>query len=196
MTKTFNFSAIKSATQNKVFNIGENKIQETKEKISGNTLHPKANIHYIGRIQTNKVKQAVEKYDVIQSVGRIKELKKINSCAKNIKKQQKIFLQINISKTKTQSGFLSKEILEAAQKAKELPFIKNIGIMTIGENSNNKKNIKNNFLETQKIQKKIEKEVDKNCTELSMGMSQDYKIALESGTTFLRLGTVLFKQRK
>ena len=196
MTKTFNFSAIKSATQNKVFNIGENKIQETKEKMLGNTLHPKTNIHYIGRIQTNKVKQAVKKYDVIQSVGRIKELKKINSCAKSIKKKQKIFLQINISKAKTQSGFLSKEIIEAAQKAKELPFIKNIGIMTIGENSNNKKNIKDNFLETQKIQKKIEKEVDKNCIELSMGMSQDYKIALESGTTFLRLGTVLFKQRK
>ena len=107
-----------------------------------------------------------------------------------------IINEVASSKTKTQSGFLSKEIIEAAQKAKEMPFIKNIGIMTIGENSNNKKNIKDNFLETQKIQKKIEKEVDKNCTELSMGMSQDYKLALEAGTTFLRLGTVLFKQRK
>ena len=140
--------------------------------------------------------KAVQIYDVIQSVSRLKELKKISLCSEKIKKKQKIFLQINISKAKTQKGFLKEEIIKIAEKAKEMPYIKNIGIMAIGENSNNPKNIKKNFIDVKKIQKKIQRTIDVQCTELSIGMSKDYKIALETGATFIRLGTKLFAGEK
>ena len=196
VTKNLDFSAIESSTQNKLFNIGENKVQETEKKIINKKLHNKIQLHFIGPIQTNKIKKAVQVYDVIQSVSRFKELKKINLCSEKINKKQKIFLQINISKTKTQTGFLKEEILEVAEKAKEMPFIKNIGIMAIGENTNNPKNIKKNFIEVRKLQKKIQQTIDGQCKELSIGMSKDYKIALEAGATFIRLGTKLFASEK
>jgi len=196
VTKNLDFSAIESSTQNELFNIGENKVQETEKKTLNKELHYKTQLHFIGPIQTNKIKKAVQIYDVIQSVSRLKELKKISLCSEKIKKKQKIFLQINISKAKTQKGFLKEEIIKIAEKAKEMPYIKNIGIMAIGENSNNPKNIKKNFIDVKKIQKKIQRTIDVQCTELSIGMSKDYKIALETGATFIRLGTKLFAGEK
>ena len=88
-----------------------------------------------------------------------------------------------------------KEINKAASEAKKLQNIQTAGIMSIGTKTNNKKTIIKNFIKVKTIQKNIQKKIDKGCTQLSLGMSQDYILALQAGATNLRLGTILFKDR-
>jgi len=195
VTKTFSFSAIRSSEKNKIFNIGESKIQETQQKTQKEKTNKKTQIHLIGHLQSNKVRLAVLLYDTIQSVDSIKILKKINKSAKTKGKTQKIFLQLNVSEKETQKGFKKTEIKEAAKIAKKLTNIKNEGIMSIGPQTKNKTVIKKKFQEVKKIQRNIQKTIDKQCVSLSLGMSEDYVVALQEGSTHLRLGTILFEGR-
>ena len=152
-------------------------------------------MHLIGHLQSNKVAKAIDLYNTIQSVDSLKILNKINKIAKIKNKKQKIFLQINISKTPTQTGLKTTEALDIAQTATQLKNIFLEGIMVIGENTQEKKIIMENFYKTQQIQKQIQKQINQNCRYISMGMSQDYILALQAGATHLRLGTILFARR-
>ena len=195
VTKTFNFSAILSAEKQKIFNIGESKIQETQKKINNQTLNPKTKLHLIGHLQSNKVSRAIQLYNIIQSVDSIRLLNKINQTAKNNKKTQKIFLQENTTQNPTQKGFNNIEILKAAEQTTLLSNIKLCGVMSIGENTQNKEKIKKSFFETKKTQEKIKTTINGDCVGLSIGMSNDYILALQAGATHLRLGTILFNTR-
>ena len=195
VTKTFSFSAIQSAQKQKIFNIGESKIQETTQKLKDQTIDIKTKLHLIGHLQSNKVNRAVKTYNVIQSVDSIKILNKINTSSQKINKKQKIFLQLNISNSQTQKGITVNNITGAAKYAEQLPYVKLIGLMSIGENTTNRQNIKKGFDCARETQNKIMKNISPTCTKLSLGMSQDYILALKAGSTHLRLGTVLFTRR-
>ena len=195
VTKTFCFSSIQSAEKNNIFHIGENKIQETEQKTQNKKINPKTKLHLIGHLQSNKTLRAVGLYETIQSVDSTKLLNKINTAAKKKNKKQKIFLQINITKTPTQKGFNHTQALEAAQLTTKQENIKLCGIMSIGKKTPNKETLKKNFYETNQIQKKIQNKINPDCVSLSIGMSQDYVLALQAGATHIRLGTVLFQKR-
>jgi len=195
VTKTFSHTSIQSAEKNKINNIGENKVQETKYKISQHPLNTTTKLHLIGHLQRNKVSLAVSIYNVIQSVDSIKLLNKINNSAIKQNKNQKIFLQIKNNKQISQSGFNKKEIIKAAEHASQLSNIQTIGLMTIGPNTKNVEKIKKIFKQTKKIQQIINSSIDRGCKYLSMGMSQDYIFALQEGATHLRIGTKLFQKR-
>ena len=151
--------------------------------------------HFIGKIQSNKVKKIVNNFDIIHSIDRIKILNKVNEAAASQNKKQKILLQVNISNAKTQSGFNKEETLKISSYATKLLNVELIGLMCIASNTKDEKIISENFKEIKKIQKQIQKTTNKKCTNLSMGMSGDYKEALKNGSTFIRIGTKLFKQR-
>ena len=195
VTKTFSFSTLQSAVKNNLFHIGENKIQETKKKINKKKLHPKTKIHLIGHLQSNKAGLAVSLYDIIQSVDSLKILKKINQIAEKQNKNQKIFLQINTSNTSTQKGFVPQETIKVAEQAKKLTNISLCGIMSIGAHTKNQKKIQQNFKQAALIQQTIYTNIDPRCASLSLGMSGDYVLALQAGSTHLRLGTILFNKR-
>jgi len=195
VTKTLSYQSIKSAEENKIFHIGENKVQETKKKISNYTLNPKTKLSLIGHLQSNKATLAVRFYNLIQSVDSIKILNKLNSIAQKQNKIQQIFLQLNITNSPTQKGFKEEEIMMAAEQAQKLPFIKTKGIMAIGANTVNEKTIKQTFRNTRKVQQAVNKKINPNCKELSIGMSGDYIWALQEGSTQIRIGTKLFKKR-
>ncbi len=195
VTKTFSHTSIQSAEKNKINNIGENKVQETKDKILQHPPHKTTKLHLIGHLQRNKVSLAVSIYNVIQSVDSIKLLNKINHCAIIHNKKQKVFLQIKNNKETSQSGFNEKEILKAAEHANQLSNIQTIGLMTIGPNTKNVEKIKKTFKQTKRIQQIINSRIDRGCKYLSMGMSQDYILALQEGATHLRIGTKLFQKR-
>ena len=196
VTKTFSFSTLQSAEQNNVFHIGENKVQETQQKTQNKKLSPKTRLHLIGHLQSNKAPLAVGLYDVIQSIDSIKLLNKINRSAKQQNKKQKIFLQINISKTTTQTGFNEGEIIKAAEATTRLRYIKMEGIMSIGAHTPDQKTIQKNFESVRQIQKEIQNKINPQCSSLSLGMSQDYILALQAGSTHIRLGTILFQKNK
>jgi len=195
VTKTFSHQSIKSSEESEVFYIGENKVQETKKKISKHILNPKTKLCLIGHLQSNKASLAVKLYNLIQSVDNIKILNKLNISAQKQNKIQEIFLQLNITNSPTQTGFKEEEIMMAAEHAQKLPFIQTRGIMAIGANTVNEKTIKQTFRNTRKVQEEVNKKINPKCKELSIGMSRDYILALQEGSTQLRLGTILFKKR-
>lgn len=194
ITKSFSYHAIKSAENNNIFHIGESRVQETQQKISHHQIKPQTQIHLIGHLQSNKAALAVKIYKVIQSVDNMKILKKLNTLASKENKTQQIFLQLNITKAKNQKGFQENEILLAAEQAQKLPFIQTKGIMVIGPNTKKKEATQAAFHKTKEIQQQIQKNINSQCKQLSMGMSQDYIWALKEGATEIRLGTILFKK--
>ena len=196
VTKTLPYEAIKEAYQEKIYNIGENQVNEAIKKIENKKAFKKGRIHLIGHLQTNKVKKAVKLFDYIQSVDTIKVAKKINIEAKQIKKKQKIYLQINIGEDPKKYGFLKKNIIEACQIIVEMKNIEVKGIMTILPLNTNKEKTTKLYKQTSKICKKIQKEHIQTCIETSMGMSGDYRQAICCGATNLRIGTKLYGKRK
>ena len=152
-------------------------------------------MHLIGHLQSNKVSKAVKMYDIIHTVDSIKIAKKINKEAEKINKKQKIFIQININKDKMKYGFIEENVIKETKEISQLKNVELIGVMTIPKNNLNNNEIAKAYLKTRKIKETIEKTIDKNCKYLSMGMSNDYKIAIQEGATHIRLGTVLFGNR-
>ena len=152
-------------------------------------------MHLIGHLQKNKVGKAVKIYDYIQTVDSIELAKKIQKKAKEINKIQKIFVQINIGNIKGRYGFDKKEIYEAA---KTISMFKNVsieGVMIIPPLIEDKEQYINFFNEAKKIQQKLNKNI-LSCKNLSMGMSNDYKYAINEGATHIRIGSALFGERK
>ena len=194
VTKKLSYKSIQSVEENNIYNIGENKIQETQKKLSKYKTHQNTKIHLIGHLQTNKASKAVQLYNTIHSVDTIKILKKINTTAYKQNKKQKIFLQIKLNKTTTQSGFSEKEIISVAKSSTQMSNIIVVGLMVIAPNTTDPTKITNCFSKTQKIQQYIYKKINHTCINLSMGMSQDYILALKQGATHLRIGTKLFNQ--
>jgi len=194
VTKTFSLQAIQNAYKNNLWIIGENKLQETIQKTKQFKKPKKLKIHFIGHLQKNKTKKAVKIYDVIQTVDSEKLAIKINNCAKQQNKKQKIFIQINISNNQRQTGIKKEEAMSLIKKTEEMKNIKTCGIMAIGPNTTNKTTTNTRYKEFYKLHLKI-KEKHKNIKELSIGMSGDYKLALKNGATIIRLGTVLFGKR-
>ena len=194
VTKTFAYSAIQEAYDNKVYNIGENKIQELESKIKDRTLPKKLKIHFIGKLQSNKAKKAVLLCDYIQTVDSVKLANKINNYAKSLSKKQKIYIQINIGSDNKKQGIVG-ENKEIYAKIALLENIEVVGIMTILPKVDNQKT-KDLYVAMKKLQKKIKKKYFNKCEEISMGMSGDYPLALESGATNIRIGTKLYGKRK
>ena len=192
VTKTLSYNTVLEAQKAGLNNIGENRVQETEAKNIKKIN--KLKIHFIGSLQSNKVKKAVEIYDVIQTVDRYKIAEKINTEAKKIQKKQKILLQINISNSKTQSGIKPEQAESFIERIDKFKHIKTIGLMAIGPNTKNSKTINESYKQLNKRFQKIQKK-HSEIKELSIGMTTDYKIALKNGSTIIRIGTKLFGER-
>ena len=195
VTKTYNSTAIESAIKNNIFIIGENKVQETKQKLQTYKKPQKLKIHMIGHLQTNKAQEAVKLYDVIETVDSIKLAKALNRAANNNNKQQDIYIQVNISRNKNQHGAKPEDLKKLILNILELKKLNILGIMAIGANTTNKETIKKTYVELQQIKEKTEKETKIIFKETSLGMSGDYIQALEAGATQIRIGTKLFGVR-
>ena len=168
---------------------GENFLQELKGK--KDTLPDDINWHFLGNIQSNKVKEIVECSDLIHSIGRIKILNKILNLefSKNIE----ILLQLKLGREETKSGFSEEEIYEIMMNNK----FKNItlkGLMVIAEGNIESEKLIEQFLYAKDIFMKI-KTMNKDVEYLSMGMSNDYELALSSGSNMIRIGTSIFGAR-
>ncbi len=191
VTKTHPFSIIEQSYKAGVFSIGENRIQESKNKFRSFNSMPKITKRFIGHLQSNKVNKCIELFDTIDSVDSIKLLKKISNSVIKHQKKISVLLEINTSGEISKRGFKPNEISEI----KECLEIKNIdvnGLMTIGPNTNDKNKIRKSFQILRKIKQTIK---NPKLQELSMGMSGDYEIAVEEGSTMVRLGTALFGKR-
>ena len=175
---------------------GENQAQALRDKFDVvQPSYPQSEWHFIGHLQKNKVNKCLGLFDAIDSVDSYKIAKKINTSSKNMGITTECLLEINTSNEPQKWGFLpqvSEDILSCFQ----LNNIKIVGLMTIGPNTKSQKDIRKSFILLRGLLNKINKELGENLLKhLSMGMTGDYEIGVEEGSTMIRVGTGLFGQR-
>ena len=186
VSKTFNIDKILPLIEHGHLHYGENKVQEAVDKwMVIKKEKPQIQIHMIGKLQTNKVKFAVQLFDYIHSVDSQKLAKKIADEQSKLNKKMKIFLQVNIGDENQKSGVNKDRLNDLFIYCKKLN-LDIIGLMCIPPNDNNT-NIY--FSEMNKLKSTI------NLKDLSMGMSQDYLKAIENGATYIRIGSKIFGPR-
>ena len=184
-TKLVTVDRIQEAVEAGISTIGENKVQEAEEKFS---LLPKVEKHMIGHLQTNKVKRAVRLFDIIESVDSLRLANEINKCAFQINKTMPIFIEVNVAGEDTKYGAPISEVPALYDKIVKLMNIKIGGLMTIAPFVDIKET-RPYFKKMFKLRKQL------GVKELSMGMSNDYSVAVEEGSTIVRLGTAIFGLR-
>jgi pyridoxal phosphate enzyme (YggS family) len=174
--------------------IGENKIQEAEKKFPSINNLKNVEKRLIGNLQSNKTNKAVKLFDVIDTVDTEKIAKKISNSAEKINKIQRVLIQINSSGEDTKSGFMLKD-KEKIQRCADNKNIKIEGLMTMGPNTKNKKDIAKAFKKTKELFDCLNTSDKLEMKTLSMGMSGDYKIAIEQGSTDIRVGSAIFGPR-
>ena len=193
VSKHFGINEIKEANKLGVYDFGENKAQELRDKYQ--LLADKVTWHFIGTLQRNKVKYVVKAASLIHSVDSISLTDEINNKAARLDKVQKILLEIKTSSEETKSGIEQYEqILFLADHCKYLDNIRLIGLMTMAPFTDNELLIRKSFSELCKLKDKLNKQ-GFNLSELSMGMTVDFEIAIDEGATMLRIGSAIFGQR-
>ena len=186
VSKTFKIDKILPLIQHGHLHYGENKVQEAVEKWTEiKKTNSKIQLHMIGRLQTNKVKLAVQLFDYIHSVDSKKLAKKIADEQNKLNKKVKIFLQVNIGDENQKSGISKSEIHLLASYCKEIG-LEVIGLMCIPPLDIDPKG---HFEEMQKLNESL------GFTELSMGMSSDFIVAVKYLSTYVRIGSSIFGQR-
>jgi pyridoxal phosphate enzyme (YggS family) len=194
VTKTRAPKEIKEAISAGALSIGENRVQEAEKKFPNIVNLKNVEKRLIGKLQSNKANKAVSLFDVIDTVDTEKIAKKISNAAKKINKIQRVLVQINSSGEKAKSGFLLGE-KDKIQRCAENKNIKIEGLMTMGPNTKNKKEIEKAFKKTKELFDSLNKSEFLEMKTLSMGMSGDYQIAIQQGSTDIRLGTAIFGER-
>ena len=169
---------------------GENFLQELKEK--KDLLPNDIRWHFLGNIQSNKIKDIVMCSDLIHSIGRNKILDKILKLESN--KKIKILLQLKLGEEETKSGFNEKEIYKILSRNESTNIIIK-GLMVIAEGGIQKEKLKLQFSQAKNVFEKM-KTMNKDVEYLSMGMSNDYALALTCGSNMIRIGTSIFGARK
>lgn len=194
VSKTKPLDDLEKAYAEGMRDFGENKVQELMEKYEN--FHKDVRWHFIGHLQTNKVKYLVDKVYLIHSLGSINLLNEIEKTFGKSNKIANTLVQINIGREESKSGILTEELYDFLSKIEECKYVSVKGIMVIipkGDEDSNRRY----FKETKKIFEDLKLKKYKNITMeiLSMGMSQDYKIAIEEGSNLVRIGEGIFGKR-
>lgn len=189
VSKTKSNEKILEAYNLGIRDFGENYVQELTTKMD--TLPKDIKWHMIGHLQTNKVKDLVKRnIYLIQSVDSIKLAKEINKEAQKQEKNINILVEVKTSSEESKTGIPPEELDNLIQEIKELPNINLLGLMTIGPNTEDEEEVRKAF-------KLLKEQKDKyNLNILSMGMTNDYKIAISEGSNLIRIGTKIFGPRE
>lgn len=195
-TKMNDAAAVRQAIAAGVDVCGENRVQELTQKL-GENAYVGAPVHFIGHLQTNKVRQVVGKVDLIQSVGSLHLLEAVNKEAARQNLRQDILLEVNIGEEAAKTGFAASDILPLIDKIDSFSNICVRGLMAIPPISENPGDNSKFFLKMREIyvdiRAKKKDNVQVDC--LSMGMSGDYLDAIRCGSTMVRIGTAIFGER-
>jgi pyridoxal phosphate enzyme (YggS family) len=195
-TKMNDADAVRQAIGGGVDLCGENKVQELTQKLSENAYEG-APVHFIGHLQTNKVKFVVGKVDLIQSVDSLRLLQAIDKEAAKQGIRQQILLEVNVGQEESKSGFTTEEVRQLLTHFEDFPHVFLRGLMAIPPICEIPGGNDKFFLEMYNLSVDITaKKYDNVCVDtLSMGMSDDFTDAIRCGSTMIRVGTAIFGQR-
>jgi len=194
VTKYFGQDAVIAAYEAGLRNFGESRAVEAVEKIKSlpNEVKENSCFHFIGHLQTNKVKKVVENFDYIHSIDSLKLAKTVSDAACAAGKVQKILLQLNNAHEEQKFGFSKEELIAVFGDIQRLGGLEIAGLMNMAPLGADKKQLEALFTDVISTKKFLENSFSCELKEVSMGMSQDYDIAARCGATMLRIGRKLF----
>jgi len=187
VTKTFPLNKIVSLLENAHMHYGENKIQEAENKwIDIKNRYKNLQLHMVGKLQTNKAKKAIKLFDYIHSLDNAKLALKLSHHEKELNKKVKLFIQVNLAGDPQKSGIMFNDLNNFYNYCTKDLSLNVIGLMCMPPVDSNSKEC---FDKLKKAAEQL------NLEDLSMGMSSDYEQAILSGSTYLRLGTIILGER-
>jgi pyridoxal phosphate enzyme (YggS family) len=197
VSKTVPSEVVREAIEAGVTDLGENYIQEAREKINTLATYPVA-WHYIGHLQSNKAKYAVRLFDLIHSVDSLKLVTELDKYAKKNGKIQAILIQVNVAKEDSKSGIYVEETLPLLEGISQLANISVKGLMTMPPYFNAPEKVRPFFAALRRLRDQIKAQAIPHISmeELSMGMTGDFEAAIEEGATMVRIGTAIFGARR
>ncbi|RPJ01213.1 MAG: YggS family pyridoxal phosphate-dependent enzyme [Deltaproteobacteria bacterium] len=193
VSKTVEPARVQEAIEAGVSILGENSVQEAQQKIE--TLGRPVAWHFIGHLQSNKAKVAVQLFDMVHSLDSIHLAEELNRRAAQANRVIPCFIEINLAREETKFGADEAKLLNLAKRAADLDHLSLQGLMTMPPFFEVPDESRPYFVELRKWKERLERE-GVPVRELSMGMSNDFEIAIEEGATYVRVGTAIFGQRK
>jgi len=196
VSKTVGVDGIRKAIEAGATQLGENYVQEVRDKV--NALGTcSVSWHFIGHLQTNKAKAAVGLFDVIHTVDSFKLAQELDKQANRIHKIQNILIQVNIGKERSKSGVDPARAIQLIREISRLESLNVMGLMTMPPFFEDPEKVRPYFSALRQLRDRINAEAISNMvlSELSMGMSSDFKIAIAEGATIVRIGTAIFGKR-
>jgi PLP dependent protein len=196
VSKTFPPETVREAIAAGVADIGENYIQEARDKYAALQGTP-VTWHFIGHLQTNKAKYAVRMFDLIHTVDSLRLAIEIDRCARKAAKVQAVLIQVNVAAEDTKSGVAPEEALPLVRRAAALENLAVKGLMTMPPYFNAPEKVRPYFAALRRLRDRIAAEAVTNVAlqELSMGMTGDFEAAVAEGATLVRIGTAIFGER-
>jgi pyridoxal phosphate enzyme (YggS family) len=201
VSKTVPAERVREAIEAGVRTLGENRVQEAAGKISelaAVSADYKAEWHLIGRLQSNKARRAVELFDAIHSVDGLKLAERLNNIAGELGKRIPVFIEVNLGEEGSKAGVSPDEVFPLADQISNLSNLELSGLMTVPPFFDDPESARPFFQQLRRIRDEARRAgaVGEGFKHLSMGMSNDFEIAIEEGATFVRVGTALFGARQ
>jgi pyridoxal phosphate enzyme (YggS family) len=200
VTKTFPSSEVLAAARVGLSVFGENRVQEAAKKISELRAAGASELewHLVGRLQRNKVRKALELFDVIQSVDRPELAAELERAAAAVGRRQRILIQVNIDEEPQKGGVPPAAAAALLAQIDVLPHLLPLGLMTIPHACEDPEEVRPSFARLRGLLEDLNRErpEQRQLHELSMGMSADYEIAIQEGATCVRIGTAIFGERR
>lgn len=193
VTKTHPPETVHEAVNLGLTFFGENKVQEAKAKIPN--CPGKARWHFIGHLQSNKCRDAVELFEMIQSVDSLSLAQEINKRAEQAAKTMPILLEVNVAGEASKFGYKPEQLLADLKEINSLPRLEIHGLMSVPPFTPVPEKSRPHFQKIRELKTQAESVLGAPLPQLSMGMSGDFEIAIEEGATIVRVGTALFGER-
>ncbi len=196
VSKRFPASAISQAIEAGHTLFGENYIQEAEQKIE--EIGDKASFHFIGHLQRNKAKIAAALFDVVETVDSLKLANSLNNHLKKLNRRMKILVQVNVGADPNKAGIEPSGAEQLLRDIQQLTHVDAVGLMTMPPLTLTAEEARPHFKALRKLKEDLEQKnlfTPDEKVELSMGMSSDYRVAIEEGATIIRIGTAIFGAR-
>ena len=194
VTKSVPIEKVQAAIDVGLRVFGENRLQEAAQKIP--QVHAPSDVkwHFIGHLQSNKARRAIEMFDLIQTVDSWSLAERLDRIAKELNRRIMVMLEVNLGEEVTKAGMREGEVLDIAQRISDLSNLELRGLMTVPPFLEPVQLVRPYFSRLRSLRDQAKKR-NPNLTDLSMGMTHDFEIAIEEGATMIRVGTALFGPR-
>jgi pyridoxal phosphate enzyme (YggS family) len=194
VSKTHPPEVVRQAVEAGQLLFGENRVQEAKAKIP--ELPAKLRWHLIGHLQSNKIRQALPLFEMIQGVDSVELLNEIQRIAGDLGLFPRVLLQVNVAGESSKFGFSPQMLLSVVEQISRADRVQVEGLMAIPPLASGPENSRKYFVQLRQLRDRLEMEFRFPLPRLSMGMSGDYLIAVEEGATYVRVGTAIFGERR